>query len=287
MAVALTGLPGALAETREQIISREDPAFRCRDARLTVGRDGMVYLSNGHQTGYVLRLSRDGRTKHGSAVVYAIHNATANADGIVATANAHFNHALNLYDKNFRHLAAANDFLVSDQVGWDAPAHVEAGASGDFYGVDQHRDRILRVSPWGQLVTAYPMPHEPPGAPGLVEDFRVCEQNRTFYPRNRQNVLRCVGFDGQPRWELPIGGGAFDVGDDGTVFVIPADGSVIKKYSSAGQPLGEVTLQMGELAPAPGSSLTALRISGSEAIVKRLHETELFQTYDHINDTTY
>ncbi len=280
LVVVLAGLPGAWAETREQIISREDPAFRCRDARLTVGRDGMVYLSSGHQTGYVLRLSRDGRTRHGSSVVYAIHNATANADGIVATANAHFNHAINLYDKTFRHLAAADDFLVSDQVGWDAPAHVEAGASGDFYGVDQHRDRILRVSPWGQLVTAYPIPRQSQGAPGLVEDFRVCERDQTFYLRNRQNVLRCVSFDGQPRWELPLGGGAFDVGDDGTVFVIAPDGGVIKKYSSGGQLLGEVTLRMDDLAPGPGSSLTALRISGPEAIVKRLHETELFQTYE-------
>jgi outer membrane protein assembly factor BamB len=282
---ALAGFRGALAETREQIISREDPAFHCRDARLTVGRDGLVYLTSGHQAGYVLRLSRDGRTKHGSPVVYATHNATANTDGVVATANAHFNHALNLYDKKFRHLAAANDFLVSDQVGWDAPAHVEAGASGDFYGVDQHRDRMLRVSPWGRLVTAYPIPHEPQGAPGLVEDFRVSEQKQTFYLRNRQNVLRCVGFDGQPCWKLPIGGGAFDVTDDGTVFVIAADGSVLKKYSPDGQPTGEVTLQMGELRPVPGSSLTALRIAGAEAIVKRLHETELFQTYDLASGT--
>src|SRR5437762_1841115 len=45
----------------ERIISREHPAFDARTARLTVGRDGRVYLaSGGNATCYVLRLDRDG-----------------------------------------------------------------------------------------------------------------------------------------------------------------------------------------------------------------------------------
>ena len=39
--------------------------------------------------------------------------------------------------------------VVSDQVGWDAPSHVEAGLSGEFFGIDQHRNRVVRVGPDG------------------------------------------------------------------------------------------------------------------------------------------
>ena len=54
---------------------------------------------------------------------------------------------------------AVTDFLVSDQVGWDAPGSVEAGASGDFYGLDQHRDRIVQLNADGKIVRAYALPH--------------------------------------------------------------------------------------------------------------------------------
>src|SRR5262249_9499328 len=145
---ASLGSPSRAAEL-EQIISRENPAFQPLSARLTVGRDGFVYLCSGGNTSFVLRLRPDGSDKVGGKVVYAAGNATANRDGVLATANAHFAHKVTLYNRDFHEQAAVADFLVSDAVGWDAPPHVEAGASGDFYGVDPHRDRILRVSPQG------------------------------------------------------------------------------------------------------------------------------------------
>src|SRR5262249_46210829 len=90
-----------------QVLSREDPAFRCEMARLTVGRDGMLYLCSGGNDSHVLRLTREGKLKLGSKVVYAAHNATANADGVVATANAHFAHKVTLYDAAFKQTGEA------------------------------------------------------------------------------------------------------------------------------------------------------------------------------------
>jgi hypothetical protein len=136
----------ALPVELEQIISREDPFFRCQEARLVVGRDGKVYLCSGGNRSFVLRLGLDGSGKSGGAVEYAAHSATANRDGVVATANGHFAHKVALYGPDFARGGAADEFLVNDQVGWDAPAHVEAGAGGDFYAIDQHRDRILKVT---------------------------------------------------------------------------------------------------------------------------------------------
>ncbi|NQT37208.1 MAG: hypothetical protein HQ581_06950 [Planctomycetes bacterium] len=71
--VAAADNPAAIAPIKlEQIISREDPKFNCARASLTIGRDGMVYLTSaGQDSGYILRVSRDGKDKLGGASVPA------------------------------------------------------------------------------------------------------------------------------------------------------------------------------------------------------------------------
>jgi outer membrane protein assembly factor BamB len=263
----------------EQIISRENPAFRA-EASLAAGRDGRVYLTSGSgDASYVLRLNRDGTGKRGAPVVYAAANATANRDGLIATANGHFAHKVALYEADFSSRAGADDFLVSDQVGWDAPAHVEAGESGDFYGVDQHRDRIVRISPAGKVLKAYPLPREPEGHPGLVEDFRVSETTDTFYAFSRSGDLRAIGFDGKKRWAVPIGHVPFDVSEDGTVFVLDRHGDTIRAFDRAGKPSGGPKLDLGPRRP-DEHGWAALRVVAGDVLVKRRHPTELFQRYD-------
>src|SRR5581483_10729198 len=110
----------------------------------------------------------------------------------------------------------------------DAPAHVEAGASGDFYGLDQHRGRILRLSDSGKVIRAYALPREPKGAGGIVQDFRVSEKAKAFYLLTRSGVIRCVGFDGATRWASrlgvawgdPVNLGGFDADDDGRLYAV-------------------------------------------------------------------
>ena len=290
-ATLLVACPRAasLAVTLEQIVSREDPSFNVSSARLTVGRDGMVYLCSGGNNSFVLRVSRDGKDKLGGRIVYAAHNATANADGVIASANAHFAHKVALYGKELRDLASVGEFLVSDQVGWDAPAHVEAGASGDFYGVDQHRDRILRISPTGKLLRAYPLPHEPAGGTGMVHDFRVNEKLETFHVLNNAGAILCVGFDGKKRWELRpgVGGstwggtaGGWDVDDLGVLYAVEPRGQTVRKFSPDGRPAGQIELQMGDLKPNAQYQLTGLRVAGQEIVIKRSSPTELLQCYD-------
>jgi hypothetical protein len=212
----------ARAVELEHIVPRKDPAFRCDAARLVVGRDGKAYLCSGGNTSFVLRLARDGSDKFGSPVEYAAHNATANAAGVVATANAHFAHKVTVYGPDFARRGAADEFLVNDQVGWDAPAHVEAGAGGDFYAIDQHRDRILKVSAAGKLLKACPVARTPAGRQGPMQDFRVSEKAQAFYILRRSGPLACVGFDGAEKWTFAAGvswgtpnAGGFDVDDDG------------------------------------------------------------------------
>ena len=280
---------GGAEKILDRVISRESPLLNCRTARLTVGRDGMIYLASGADgKGYVLRMARDGASKAGGEVVYAMHNATANAGGIIATANAHFNHAVNVYDAVFLHRAAANDFLVNDQVQWDAPLCVEAGAGGDFYGVDQHRNRVLRVGADGKVKAVYPIRAEGEGDWGRVNDLRVCEPQQAFYWLAGGNLHR-TGFDGRKAWSAPspvsfrwdVGGhGGWDVDDAGTVYLLEAAGRMLRKLSSAGQPAGEVQLDMGDAYPAPAEHVTALRIAAGDAVVKCASETELFQVYD-------
>ncbi len=291
MAVLL-GLPAtARADvTLEQIISREAPAFGVRQARLTVGQDGMVYLSAVGTPGYILRLSRDGTDRFGGVAVYAIANATANADGVVASANGHFAHKVVIYDRQLHEQAAAADFLVNDQVGWDAPGHIEAGPSGDFYVLDQHRDRIVRVNAAGKVLRAYPFARVPAGSEGLVRDFRVCEKTEAFYLFAAGGPARCVGFDSKPRWTADVHahpsnpwgvGGGFDLDSQGILHTIAPTGDTIHRFSTEGKPLELIPLRLGERKPAsPEGGFVDLRVWGGQVLLRRRHDTELFQVYD-------
>src|SRR5436190_1091645 len=154
---ALTSLASAQEVVLRQVISREHPDFDPARAMLSVGRDEKVYLGSvgPGNTGYAIRTLLDGRERFGGSVAYALNGVAANKDGVLATANGHFAHKVTLYNSQFQQTAEVTDFLVSDAVGYDAPAHVEVGASGDFYGLDKHRARILRISADGKVLKAY------------------------------------------------------------------------------------------------------------------------------------
>ena len=288
LATAFLARVPAGAAVIEQIVSREDPTFNVADSRLTIGRDGLVYLSSGGNDSFTLRLGRDGKEKVGGATIYAAHNATANAAGVIATSNAHFSHSVQLYKSDFSKLAAVADFLNSDQAGWDSPGDVEAGTGGDFYGLDQHRDRILRLTADGKVVKSYQVPHEPAGGQGTVFAFRVSEKAEALYTCGGGKI-RCVGFDGKTLWDVPgIGGdsyqgtaGGFDVDDAGILYVTGSWSDIVKKYDAEGKPAGDLKLAMGDLKPAlPGTPITGLRVFGGDLLIRRRHPTELFQCYD-------
>ena len=281
------------AEVRlEQVISRESPLFRCASARLTIGRDGFVYITSESQgKGFCLRLSRDGRQKRGGEVVYAIHNGTANDHGVVATANAHFNHSLNLYDGAFQKLAHADDFLVNDQVGWDAPSHVEAGSSGDFFGLDQHRNRVVRVGEDGKVKAVYPVRAPQEQDWGKPTDFRVCEALQSFYWLANGQLIR-TRWDGTTLWKMAVpvqyrwdvgSYGGFDVDDQGQVSLIDGMGQAVSRFNADSTPLPAIPLSMDELKPVAGTTITALRVFGTDLVLRRSSSTELFQVYDNVS----
>src|SRR5262245_59782494 len=206
LVLALVTLPAGRAAQLEQVISHEHPLFKPGEAHLTVGRDGRVYLANlgvsgPRPYGFVLRLSRDGKEKVGAEVVAAAFSATANRDGVMATANPSYGgHRVAVYRPAFRLLGGVADFEEDHN-----PGHVEAGAGGDFYALDTHRRRVVRHTPAARHVATYPLPDAPPNEKHrrTYRDLRVCEKNRAFYllthigPHTR---LLCVGFDGKDRW---------------------------------------------------------------------------------------
>ena len=277
---------GRTAETRADHLPRRSevqlPASEPDDRR-----NGMVYLTSaGPDDGYILRVSRDGKDKLGGASVPAIHNATADAGGLIAAAHGHFSHQVAIYDKEFQKTQAVTDFLVSDQVSWDAPASVEAGAGGDFYGLDQHRDRILQLDANGKIVKAFALPHVDKCA---VQGFRVCEKAQAFYVVYwGRPALQCLGFDGKVKWERSLGVGAntydgdsggFDVDQEGIVYTIGSYDSVLHKTGPDGKPAGEIKLKIPpERKFAEG--IRGMRLWGGEAVLRAHHASELFQVYD-------
>jgi outer membrane protein assembly factor BamB len=276
--------------TLTQVVSHENPLCHpdSGGARLTVGRDGLVYISHGGQpNGFVLRLAPDGTGKTGGAIMYCTNGLAANADGIMVSADAHFTHAMNLLDRSFRQYAAFNEIVYGDNVGWDAPRWVEAGAGGDFYGMDQYRNRLVRVSPAGKLVATYPIKADGEKMPS-PQEFRVCEKGNTFYWLANRTVY-CSGQDGVTRWSVPapVSGnpwdgfhGGYDVSEDGTLSYIDQKSLTIIQVGPDGKALAPIVLKDAALGDFADGYISDLRIFNGKAIIKRRHPSELFRAYD-------
>ena len=237
-------------------------------------------------TGYALRIARDGTAKFGQPLGRsATVGVAANAAGVVATAHAHFNHAIVFRDAMLKPTAEQADFAVGDAIGWDAPGAIEVGASGDFYAVDQHRDRILRLAPDGRIVTAFAIARDP----GAIQFIRVCEAKQRFFVIAGSGAIRCIGFDGATRWsvnaslagEWYLASRAFDCDDDGNLYVLENGSDALKRFDADGKPAGAVTLHIGDHRPPAGQCwYFALRIAGGDCVVRSNHPSELFQVYD-------
>ena len=246
----------AAGETLERVVSREDPSFDCANAGLTAGRDGNVYLfSTGPaRVAYVMRIGPDGREKSGGQVAWnGFNEAAANADGVIATANAHFTHSVITYDKKFERIGACADFRMPGPT--SAPTSVCVGASGDFYGLDHVANRVLRVGPTARIVQAIEFKDVP--RPGSV---RVSEAAGQLYVAG--GALCVIGFDGVERWRTKLTGPAWAVDDAGTVYSTKAAEAVIERWSAAGKPLSAITLAKPK--PGAGSEATA-RLNSPEA----------------------
>jgi outer membrane protein assembly factor BamB len=279
----------------EQVVTHEHPLFKPREARLTVGRDGRVYLANwgvsSRPYGFVLRLDREGKDRVGAEVVAAAFNATANKDGVMATANPVYGgHQVAVYDPAFRALGGVADFDPNSA----SPVHVEAGAGGDFYGLDPARMQVVRLSPTARQLKTYPLPGGSPNEKGkrTYRDFRVCDKTQAFYLLTHPDPVArivCVGFDGKDRWAYDgpthrledVHGmvAAYDVDEDGVLYVL--DGEAVKTFGPDGKPAGEVKLRMGDARPRPdGPGYGYLRVHGGDLLLKRADDGELFRRYD-------
>ena len=203
--VLLTIAGLAEATDLRQVISREHPAIQGTGQGLAVGRDGAVYVFGGKDgEGYVLRVSRDGSVKFGTTTTYAITGVAARADGMLATSNAHFAKSVSVYDQTGRELGKVAGFTGNDDVGWDGPGTLEVGSSGDFFALDQHAGRVVRVNSAAEIVRSYPLRAEGEKVSGRIwpYGFRVNEASSQFY-FIVGSELQCRGFDGVLRWSLP------------------------------------------------------------------------------------
>ena len=282
--------------TLEQVISREYSSFSVPNSRMNLGLNGMVYLSSGGNSSYVMRMTPEGKEKVGSGVTYAAGVAAANAQGIMAVNSGHFAHRITIYDANFRELLQYSDFLVNDAVGFNSPSFVVAGESGDFYAADMNRHRILRINPAGKVVAAYEIQPIDGDPLRKFKEIRVCEKLQTFYLLPWKTItpepIVCVGFDGKERWRTVqdkvtpldfLTQSSFDVDSDGHLYYIQGYSDILVKYAPDGTRGAELKLQMGEYKPVypnAGYGITDLRVRGNDVFIKRQHETELFQRND-------
>ncbi len=270
----------------EQVISREDTGLESHGAMgrlLSVGRDGRVYLVG---QGYVMRLERDGRRSLGSKTPGALQGIAVNADGFIATAHAHGTHSVYLWDNTFQQLGRISDFLSSDELGWNGPADVQVGASGEFYGIDQNRNRILQMNQWGKLVKIHSLEGTGESFVSHAVRFRVNEALQRFYIITEPGHITAFGFDGKKVWATPplgIGGGEsggyegeFDSDDEGNLYAIRRMEDTVAVFGPDGKAKEPLHLACGD----KKGVWQSLRLGGDEIYLKRLSGTELFQVYD-------
>ncbi|MCM8785432.1 MAG: WD40 repeat domain-containing protein [Candidatus Omnitrophica bacterium] len=268
----------------EKVISREHPFFNIKYASFTVGKDGKIYFFNPiseRWDGFIYRVNRDGSDKSGINVGYGGSvNVTANSEGIIAEASAHFRHSVTIYDKNFKKLYEISDFLVNDTVGWDSPGHIETGESGDFYALDQNRDRILRISPKGKIEKIYKIPKI---EKTKCYDFRVCENKQSFYLLYWGRPLICIDFNGIKKWEYNVSRN-FDVDEGGNLYFIDPQSDIVNIVNYEGNLVGKIKLEIEKTQkPLNKYPINGLRIYKKEIFLKRDSEIDFFEIYSLTN----
>jgi outer membrane protein assembly factor BamB len=249
-------LSAGRAVTLTQTIAHESPLFHPRAARLTLGRDGLVYVSapgSDAQPGYLLCLSREGGRKSEQLLSDATLALAVNGQGVLAVATPLRTMLLSKPPTSRTTLAIRTQAL-------------EAGPSGDFYAADGLTS-LLRVSPKGVRVATYPIP--------AGDGFRICEKVEACYLPG----LRCIGFDGQERWASPLQG-VWDVAEDGTVYLLEPGSTQVRTIRPDGTPGPALSLQMGEAPPTPEMAVTDLRVWENDLLLKRRAPAELFQLFD-------
>ena len=195
-----------------------------------------------------------------------------------------------MYDRSGHELGKVGGFTGNDAVGWDGPGTIEIGSSNDFFALDQHAARIVRIDATGKIVRSYPLRAAGENAAARLWSygFRVSEAAQQFY-FIADGKVQCRGFDGVLRWTLPtnIGGdpwggfsGGFDVDADGRLFMTDGTEAKVRIFDVQGQLTGEVVLDMGERSASPQRRISHLRVFGDDLIVRQKSDTEIFQVYD-------
>ena len=265
--------PARAQVTLQQVISRENTEFNLTTNEMAVGLDGNVYLTNwgpgNDGDSYLMRINLNGTQKGGAVVnTEAATGVTANASGIIATSHGHYAHCVNIYNSQFALQATQNNFNGSN---YDAPADVEVGASGNFYGLDQWNNRILEINSQGTIINIYYFPAQS----SEVVSFRVCESSQRFILCVNNGTLVSVDFSGTQHWSSNGYPSGYDMDASGNLYTLQANSNTIYEYDVNDNPLTPYTLS-----GAPTNQNTALlRISNGQAIVRYCLNTELFRVY--------
>lgn len=268
------------------------PIFKNIHAIMALGQDNLVYLAAGD---HILYCERDGSKPVVGAAGSSLTGATANAQGIIAAAHAHFAKDVTLYDPNF---GIAGRFTRIEGYNFTAPAAVDCGPSGDFYVLDQGKDQVTRFHPDGIRAAVYQIPHEeyPDKRFGYLTRLCVNEETKSLYVLNWQN-LRCFSTDSAEfqytpvlKWELKqpgictelsYGYGGFDVDASGKLYIIPpVRQDYLSCYDIDGKPLPNIPLKVGEYKLEDPTRVLGLCVSKNEVFIKRQHETELFLRFN-------
>ncbi|MEU6192886.1 PQQ-binding-like beta-propeller repeat protein [Streptomyces sp. NPDC047061] len=283
----------------EQVVSRYHPVFDVPNLKLGYGRDGNRYLvTGGTPDGRLLRLGPDG-TRRFVRVGAAALAVTANAAGVIAIAEHHFQHRIVFYDADFAELGHYDDFAADDTLGYTSPSGIEAAESGAFYALDQHRRRVLRLNPDATLSQEIPLTGLPDDAVSnkTAVGLRVAENADRIYTawsragNGASGILCATDLRGQLLWydEVKVSGGlygGFDAKANGDLHVIvKGQGRQELRIYPPGSK-GQKQYTAGTIAlPADGYEVQHLRLRDEKYHVKRNDPLNLVEVYDVASGT--
>jgi hypothetical protein len=209
-------------------------------AHLGVARGEVYLISHTVSGSSALRVALDGTGPSSGPVTAWTLDMTGNDKGVMATAEGHpklYGCRVNVLRSDFTLLTHVDAFTpaADERTGNNAPCSVVVGdVSSDFYALDQHVPRVVRLNSTG-IVGAVPLPGL--GATGIGSDsgdtgdaatMRISESRGRIYTAWPSGCFSVADLTGKQLWPLsgvtPQGQlrDAYDVDPDGKVHILAA-----------------------------------------------------------------
>jgi len=268
------------------------PSYSGNYVRMTVGLDGRVLLacSQIKANGLLWIVDKDGNSIASvEGMGNTIFNATSNKEGLVAMDVAHVVHSIFFYTPELAPLFTYDDYtqtLRDASLGYENPASVWAGKSGQFYVYDIYASRVVVYTAAGSPKETIPLKGKD------YEANRGGGQGVLFPDEANQRLLLVTKggiyvFDlqgNQTSYSALSLPGPVTMSDEGALYHYNTKFAELEEISATGEILSKVSLPVAESPDDINHPWWwSVAVHQGEIYIRKGHPYELFQRY-HLKD---